>query len=58
MKRSTPLLAAVAALAVFPAIAQEKYPSKPIRMLVPFSAGSTTDFAARLLGQKMAEHWG
>ena len=38
--------------------AADAYPEHPIRMLVPFSAGSTTDFAARLLGQKMAEHWG
>ena len=28
--------------------AQEKFPTKPIRMLVPFSAGSATDFLARL----------
>jgi tripartite-type tricarboxylate transporter receptor subunit TctC len=27
--------------------AAEKYPSKPIRMLVPFSAGSQTDILAR-----------
>jgi tripartite-type tricarboxylate transporter receptor subunit TctC len=38
--------------------AQEQFPSKPIRMLVPFSAGSATDFFARLLGAKMTEHWG
>jgi tripartite-type tricarboxylate transporter receptor subunit TctC len=40
------------------AMAQEKFPSKPIRMLVPFSPGSATDFLARLVGQKMSEHWG
>jgi tripartite-type tricarboxylate transporter receptor subunit TctC len=38
--------------------AEDSYPSKPIRMLVPFSAGSATDFFARLLGQKMTERWG
>jgi tripartite-type tricarboxylate transporter receptor subunit TctC len=27
-------------------------------MLVPFSPGSATDFLARLVGQKMSEHWG
>jgi len=41
-----------------PGSAQEKFPTKPIRMLVPFSAGSTTDFVARLLGQKMTERSG
>ena len=40
------------------AAAQDRFPAKPIRMLVPFSAGSATDFFARLLGQKMTEHWG
>ena len=38
--------------------AQDKFPNKPIRMLVPFSAGSATDFFARAIGQKMAEGWG
>src|SRR3954471_16391245 len=40
------------------AAAQDNFPTKPIRMLVPFSAGSTTDFVARLLGQKMGERSG
>jgi tripartite-type tricarboxylate transporter receptor subunit TctC len=38
--------------------AQDKFPAKPIRMLVPFSAGSATDFFARMLGQKLTESWG
>jgi len=38
------------------AIAQS-FPSKPIRMLVPFSAGSQTDILARWVGEKMTEHW-
>lgn len=33
------------------------YPSKPIRILVGFSAGSTTDILARLVAQKMNEAW-
>jgi tripartite-type tricarboxylate transporter receptor subunit TctC len=37
---------------------QQKFPSKPIRMIVPFSAGSQTDILARLIGQKMNESWG
>ena len=36
----------------------QSYPNKPIRMLIGFSAGSTTDVLARTVGQKMAEAWG
>src|ERR1700682_3023819 len=49
------------ALAILPALsatAQDNFPKKPIRMLVPFSPGSTTDLVGRMIGQKMAEHWG
>ena len=38
-------------------IAQD-YPSKPIRIVVGFSAGSTTDILARTVGQKVNEAWG
>lgn len=34
------------------------YPARPIRMIVPFSAGSATDFLARQLAQKIGENWG
>ncbi|HEX2828424.1 MAG TPA: tripartite tricarboxylate transporter substrate binding protein [Burkholderiales bacterium] len=34
------------------------YPQRPIRMLVPFSPGGTSDTLARILGQKMTEAWG
>ena len=41
-----------------PAVAQTAYPAKPIRMVVPFSPGGTSDTLARILGQKITEAWG
>src|SRR5215212_4476133 len=38
-----------------PVDAQTNYPEKPIRIIVGFSAGSTVDAAARILGQKLGE---
>ncbi|MGH8798347.1 MAG: Bug family tripartite tricarboxylate transporter substrate binding protein [Caldimonas sp.] len=35
------------------ALAQDKWPSKPITYIVPFPAGGTTDVLARLIGQKL-----
>jgi len=38
-----------------PALAETAYPAKPIRMVVPFSPGGTSDTLARILGQKITE---
>ena len=36
----------------------QNYPTRPVRMVVPFPAGSASDFLARTLGQKLGEVWG
>lgn len=36
----------------------QTYPTKPIRAIVPFSAGSAVDVLTRMVGTKMAESWG
>ena len=51
-------LAVVLSLASVGEARSQKYPSKPIRILVPFTAGSQTDLLARMIGPKMAEKWG
>jgi tripartite-type tricarboxylate transporter receptor subunit TctC len=38
--------------------AQGVFPTKPVRMIVAFTAGSETDFFARIVGQKLSEQWG
>lgn len=37
--------------------AQEAYPIKPVRLVVPYAAGGTTDIAGRLLGQRLTQMW-
>src|SRR5688572_4748129 len=53
---------AITALAFAPAYAQQanhnKYPSKPVRMVVPWTAGSQTDLLARLVAPELAKTLG
>lgn len=52
-------LTLAAALAVHAAAAAAAdYPQRPIRLIVPFSAGGTSDVLARAVGQKLAENLG
>ena len=49
-------LAVTALLAALPAQAQQ-YPGKPIRSIVPYAAGGTSDILARQIGPKLTESW-
>jgi tripartite-type tricarboxylate transporter receptor subunit TctC len=57
MKRST-FLIALATLAASTAWAEPTYPSKPIRIIVPFTPGGSPDVLARTIGQKITESTG
>lgn len=37
---------------------QQNFPTKPIRLIAPWSSGTVVDIVARLVGQKMSENWG
>jgi tripartite-type tricarboxylate transporter receptor subunit TctC len=49
---------AAALLATAAIVAAENFPTKPIRLLVPYSPGGTTDMLGRILGQKFKETLG
>jgi tripartite-type tricarboxylate transporter receptor subunit TctC len=45
-------------LVVLPASAQQNYPNKPVRLVIAFTPGSSTDIIGRVVAAKLQEMWG
>jgi tripartite-type tricarboxylate transporter receptor subunit TctC len=58
LRRNVRTLCLFATLCALSAFARADYPSKPIRILVPFVPGGATDILARLVGQNLTQAWG
>ncbi|HKA45588.1 MAG TPA: tripartite tricarboxylate transporter substrate binding protein [Burkholderiales bacterium] len=58
MKSIIPAVAAALAAAFMTEPQAQSYPSRPVRIIVPFSAGSQSDVLSRLIGPRLAEGWG
>ena len=58
LTRTAAVVAATAAAATVPTWAQQAYPNKPVRLIVPFAPGGTTDIVARIVSQPMAQALG
>ena len=56
MLRMVGLVAALLSLAA--PVRAEDYPTRPIRILVPYAPGGISDIAARIVGGKLTEAWG
>src|ERR1700761_8017094 len=58
LKSLAVLVAAIGGGSVFPAIAADTYPSRPIRLIVGFAAGGPTDIPARFIADKLGSALG
>jgi tripartite-type tricarboxylate transporter receptor subunit TctC len=57
-RRATLALAALAASTAAPRVLAQGYPARPVRIVIAFSAGGTTDILARSVAQKLTEQLG
>ncbi|HXM82244.1 MAG TPA: tripartite tricarboxylate transporter substrate binding protein [Burkholderiales bacterium] len=56
--RRLKFVAIMAAVLLGTATFAQSWPQKPVRFIVPFPPGGTTDISARLLGEKLTQIWG
>jgi tripartite-type tricarboxylate transporter receptor subunit TctC len=59
-RRTLVVLAAIAALVpgLAPSALAETWPTRPVRLVVPFAAGGSTDVVARIVGDQLSRIWG
>src|SRR3977135_2845845 len=55
---STLLVAALAFMLLGPAARAQTFPSRPVRILVPFPPGGAVDIVARSLADELGKRWG
>ncbi len=58
MKSRLPCCVLAACVGVAGGVHAQAFPVKPVRIIIGFSAGSSTDTVARVIAQKLAESWG
>ena len=58
LSKLVPGLVLLCSVLAFPAAAQSDFPNKPIRWIVPYPPGGTTDLLARLMGQHLSQKLG
>ena len=60
LQRAVLAFATAVACGVLIAAAQaaDKFPSRPVRMIVPYSPGGATDIVARQVAQRLSDYWG
>ncbi|CAN5402236.1 tripartite tricarboxylate transporter substrate binding protein [soil metagenome] len=57
VRRTLTAALAAAVVAISPALAQQPWPSQPVKLIVAFAPGGPADIIARVLGQKLNEQW-
>jgi tripartite-type tricarboxylate transporter receptor subunit TctC len=57
MKLSTLVIAAGGLVLAIPAAAQVQYPAKPVRVLIGYAAGSSTDIVGRVIAERLSAYW-
>ena len=55
---SSALISSALAAFMAPAAAESQFPSRPVKFIIPFLAGGSTDVLARIVGDKLQTKWG